>query len=112
MADIPWQPLAYIFVQGLLVGLVVGFAVRKLNKAIAAVLGFSVLAINVVWFARMMGVELPVPQVNDLVDSLLRLLPFTLSDVTERFGSLMPVMTSLPFIGGLLVGAWAGFKLA
>ncbi len=95
-----------------MVGLVVGSAVRKLNKVIAAALGFSILAINVIWFARMMGVELPVPQVNDLVDSLLRLLPFTLLDVTERFGSLMPVITSLPFAGGLLLGAWAGFKIA
>ena len=93
-------------------GLVVGFAIRKLNKAIATMLGFSILTINVIWFARMMGVELLTHQVNDLVDSLLRLLPFTLSNVTERFGSLMPVITSLPFVGGLLMGAWAGFKIA
>jgi hypothetical protein len=60
----------------------------------------------------MIGVELPVPQVNDLVDSLLRLFPFILSEVTERFESLMPVMTSLPFVGALLLGSWAGFKIA
>ncbi len=89
-----------------------GFVVRKLNKAIAAMLGFSVLVINVVWFTRMIGVELPVSQINDLIDSIMRLLPFTLSEVTERFGSLMPVIMSLPFIGGLLMGAWAGFKIA
>ena len=53
----------------------------------------------------MIGVELPVPQVNDLVDSLLRLFPFILSEVTERFESLMPVMTSLPFVGDLLLGS-------
>ncbi len=93
-------------------GLIVGFVVRKLNKAIAAMLGFSVLVINVVWFTRMIGVELPVSQINDLIDSIMRLLPFTLSEVTERFGSLMPVIMSLPFIGGLLMGAWAGFKIA
>lgn len=107
-----WQPLAYVFVQGLIVGLVFGFALRRLNKAIAALLGFSILAINVIWFARMMGIELPVPEVNEVVDSILRMFPFTFSDVEEQFGSLMPVLTSLPFIGGLLAGTFLGFRLA
>ncbi len=107
-----WQPLAYVFVQGLVVGLVLGFVLRRLNKAIAALLGFSILAINVIWFARMMGIELPIPEVNEVFDSVLRVLPFTLSVVKERFGSLMPVLTSLPFIGGLLAGAFLGFRFA
>jgi len=106
------QPVVIIFIHGLIMGLVIGFAVRKLNRAIAAVFGFSILAINVVWFARMMGVELPISLFNDLIDSLLYLLPFSSSDILEKFGSMMPLITSLPFIGGLLLGGWAGFKFA
>jgi uncharacterized membrane protein (Fun14 family) len=112
MAEVPWGPLAFVFIQGLLVGLVVGFAVRKLNKVVAAVVGFSVLAINVVWFARMMEIDIPIPRVNDVMDFLLRLLPFSASDLLDQFGTMMPLLTSLPFIGGQLVGGFVGFRLA
>jgi uncharacterized membrane protein (Fun14 family) len=44
------QPMAYIFTQGALLGLVVGFAFRKLNKLIAAVIGLALLAVNLLGF--------------------------------------------------------------
>ena len=112
MIDALWQPVAYIFGQGILAGLVVGFAMRKLNKVIAAVVGFALLVINVLWFARMTGVDLAIPVLNELFDSLLGLLPFSPSEIAGELGPMMPLVTSLPFIGGFLVGGWAGFKLA
>jgi len=111
MADY-WEPLAYIAVQGLLMGLVVGFAVRKLNKVIAAVVGFSLMAINVVWFMRMLGIDLAIPALNSFADSLIALLPFSPQEALSELGPQIPVLSSIPFVGGFLVGLWGGFKLA
>ncbi|MCW3978732.1 MAG: FUN14 domain-containing protein [Candidatus Bathyarchaeota archaeon] len=112
MDNILLEPMAYVFVQGAIAGLIVGFAVRKLNKAIAAAIGFALLAVNVLWFARMMEIDLQIPQLNELVDSLLELLPFSPSEVAGELGPMMPLLTSLPFVGGFLVGGWIGFKVA
>ena len=112
MDNILLEPMAYVFVQGAIAGLIVGFAVRKLNKVIAAAIGFALLAVNVLWFARMMEIDLQIPQLNELVDSMLELLPFSPSEVAGELGPMMPLLTSLPFVGGFLVGGWIGFKVA
>ena len=92
--------------------MVIGFAVRKLNKAIAATVGLLFLVVNVLWIARMMEIDLTIPQLNALMDNLVALLPFTPSELIESYGPNLGTLTSLPFIGGLLVGARIGFKLA
>ena len=104
--------MIYIFAQGGLAGMVIGFAVRKLNKAIAATVGFLFLVVNVLWIARMMEIDLAIPQLNALIDNLVALLPFTLQEFIETYSSNLGTLTSLPFIGGLLIGIWIGFKLA
>jgi uncharacterized membrane protein (Fun14 family) len=106
------QPMAYIFTQGALLGLVVGFAFRKLNKLIAAVIGLALLAVNLLGFVKMMEIKLPIPQLDQLAETILQLLPFAPTDLTDRLGPMMPLLTSLPFIGGAVAGAWIGFKLA
>jgi uncharacterized membrane protein (Fun14 family) len=107
-----WEPVIYIFAQGGLAGMVIGFAVRKLNKAIAAAVGLLFLVVNVLWIARMMEIDLAIPQLNALIDNLMALLPFTPQELIETYGPNLGTLTSLPFIGGLLVGIWIGFKLA
>ena len=104
----PYEPLIYIAGQGALVGLVLGFTIRKLNKVIAAVIGFLIVGVNVVWFLRMMEIELPIPAIDPIID----LLPVQPADLIDQYGGMMPAVSSLPFIGGLLVGLWAGFKIA
>ncbi len=51
--------------------MVTGFAVRKLNKAIAATVGLLFLAVNVLGIARMMEIDLTIPQLNALIDATL-----------------------------------------
>ena len=92
--------------------MVIGFSVRKLNKAIAATVGLLFLVVNVLWIARMMEIDLAIPQLNALIDNLVALLPFTPQELIETYGSNLGALTSLPFIGGLLVGIWIGFKFA
>ena len=107
-----WEPIVYILAQGGLTGMVIGFAVRKLNKAIAATVGLLFLVVNVLWIARMMEIDLAIPQLNALIDNLVALLPFTPQELIETYGSNLGTLTSLPFIGGPLIGIWIGFKLA
>ena len=101
----------YPAAQGGLAGIVVGFAVRKLNKAIAAAVGLAFMAINVLWIARMMEIDLAIPQLNVLIDNLVALIPYAPQELIEAYGPSIAFLTSLPFIGGFLVGAWVGFKL-
>jgi uncharacterized membrane protein (Fun14 family) len=104
--------MIYIFAQGGLAGMVIGFAVRKLNKAIAAALGFIFLIVNILWIARMIKIDLTIPQLNTLIDNLVALLPFTPQELIEVYGPNLGTLTSLPLTGDLLVGTWIGFKLA
>ncbi len=107
-----WEPMIYILAQGGLAGMVTGFAVRKLNKAIAATVGLLFLVVNVLWIASMMEIDLAIPQLNALIDNLVALLPFTPQELIETYGSNLGTLTSLPFIGGLLAGIWIRFQLA
>ncbi|HUS78927.1 MAG TPA: FUN14 domain-containing protein [Patescibacteria group bacterium] len=73
-----WEPIAYIFAQGGLTGLIVGFAIRKLNKVIAAAIGFLFLVINLLWVAKMTEIDLSIPpQVNAIIDIATALIPFS-----------------------------------
>jgi uncharacterized membrane protein (Fun14 family) len=107
-----WEPVIYILAQGGLAGMVIGFAIRKLNKAIAATVGLLFLVVNVLWIARMMEIDLAIPRLNALIDNLMALLPFTPQELIETYGTNLGTLTSLPFIGGLIAGIWIGFKLA
>ncbi len=78
-----WEPMIYILAQGGLAGRVIGFAVRKLNKAIATTVGLLFLVVNVLWIARMMEIDLIIPQLNALIDNLVALLPFTPQELIE-----------------------------
>jgi len=107
-----WQPILYLLGQGFISGLVVGFGARKLNKAIAAIFGVLILAINVLWFSRMLGMDTGFVILNQLADALFNLLPFTWAEVQRGLGPMLMVSTQVPFIAGFLLGAAAGFKLA
>ena len=104
----PYEPLIYIAGQGALVGLVIGFMIRKLNKAIAATMGLLIIAINVFWFLRMLEIPINLPAIDPILD----LLPVQPADIVDQYGGMMPAVSSLPFIGGAIVGLWIGFKIA
>lgn len=108
-----WEPVIYIFAQGGIAGLIVGFAIRKLNKVIAATVGLLFLVVNLLWIAKMMELDLSIPpQISAIIDAATSYIPFTSQDLVDAFGPLVPALTSLPFVGGALVGLWIGFKLA
>ena len=90
----------------------VGFAVRKLNKLIAALVALLIVALNVLWFARMLGVETGFPLLEQLLDNIFGLFPFLQFDVREELRSLFLVATRVPFIAGFILGSFVGFKLA
>jgi len=109
----PWQPIAYILGEGILVGLVAGVALRKFNKVIAAAIGSALLLINVLWFIRFLDLDIPVPPQLDVVtDVVARLIPIATQDLAQAFGPALPLITSVPFIAGALIGGWLGFKVA
>ena len=109
----PWQPIAYILGEGILAGLIAGAAIRKFNKAIAAGIGFALLLINVLWFIRFLDLDIPVPPQLDVVtDAIARLVPVATQDLAQAFGPALPLITSVPFVAGALIGGWLGFKVA
>ncbi len=106
------SPLIQIFLMGAVAGLVVGVALRKLNKIIAAAIGLLMLAVNASYLAKMMGYELNLPAFSDIAQTIIDLSPITPSQISEQIGPYMPLFTSIPFIGGVIAGAWIGLKLA
>ena len=112
MVDEVWQPVIYLLGEGFVCGLVVGFAARRLNKLIAALVGLLILALNVLWFTRMLRVETGFPLLEQLSDNIFRLFPFSQFDVREELRSVFLVATRVPFLVGFLLGSVVGFKLA
>ncbi|MGD2201584.1 MAG: FUN14 domain-containing protein [Candidatus Bathyarchaeota archaeon] len=107
------RPLAYIFGGGLLAGLVVGFALRKLNKVVAAFLGLSFLSVNILWLIRILELDLDLPpQINAISDVIATVLPQISNDLKRAIGPALTLTTTLPFVGGFIFGGWIGFKLA
>jgi len=106
------KPMLYLLGQGLIVGLVVGFSVRKLNKVIAALIGVTILALNVLWFMHMLEIDIGFQLLNKLGDTIFRLLPFSIGDLKQELGPLLLVAIQAPFIGGFFLGLIAGFKRA
>ena len=104
----PYEPLIYIAGQGALVGLVIGYMIRKLNKVIAATMGLAIILINVFWFLRMLEIPINLPA----IDLILDLLPVQPADLIDQYGGMMPAVSSLPFIGGALLGQRIEFKIA
>jgi len=110
--DEVWQPVLYLLGQGFIGGLVVGFAARKLNKLIAALVALLIVALNVLWFARMLGIETGFPLLEQLSDNIFSLFPFSQFDVRKELRPMFLVATRAPFIAGFLLGSVLGFKLA
>jgi uncharacterized membrane protein (Fun14 family) len=106
------NPLTQIFLMGAVAGVVVGFAIRKLNKVIAAALGFFMLAMNASYLAMMMGFNLNLPAFDQIAETIISLSPITPEQISDQMGPYMPLFTSIPFIGGALAGVWIGFKIA
>ena len=113
MIDEVWQPVLYLLGQGFIGGLVFGFAARKLNKLIAALVALLIVALNVLWFARMLGIETGFPLLEQqLSDNIFSLFPFSQFDVGKELRPMFLVATRAPFIAGFLFGSVLGFKLA
>jgi len=110
--DVFWQPVFFLLGQGFVGGLVIGFVARKLNKVIAALFGVIFIALNVLGFMRMLGVDTGLQLLNQLADTLLNLLPISWADVQQQLDAVFMVSIQVPFIGGFLLGLVAGFKLA
>ena len=109
----PWQPIAYILGAGILVGLITGAAIRRLNKVIAAAIGFALLTVNFLWFMRVFNIDLPMPShLVSIIDAFVRLIPIATQDLVQNFGPVLPLLTSVPFITGFFIGAWIGFRIA
>jgi uncharacterized membrane protein (Fun14 family) len=105
-------PLLTLFSGGLALGAVVGYATRKLNKLIAAFVGLGLIAINIYYFAGVLGLDTAFPLLGQLVDSLVGLLPFSMSRLWEALEPALMVVTQAPFLVGLVLGGVLGFKLA
>ena len=82
-----------------------------MNKIIAAIIGVTILALNVLWFMRMLEVDIGFQLLNQLGDTIFRLLPFSLGDLKQELEPLLLVSLQAPFIGGFVLGLIAGFKL-
>lgn len=112
MVDGIWQPMLYMLGRGFIGGLVVGFAARKLNKVIATLLGATILALNVLWFARMLGGDTGFQLLRQLADAVFGLIPFSWAEVQRELEPVLMVSAQVPFIAGFLIGLASGFKLA
>ena len=56
----------------------------------------------------MLEIPINLPAIEPILD----LLPVQPADIVDQYGGMMPAVSSLPFIGGAIVGLWAGFKIA
>jgi len=112
LGDVIWQPVLYLLGQGFIGGLAVGFAARKLNRVIAALVGVLIVALNILWFARMLGLETGLGLLKRLSDAIFNLLPFSGFDAQEEIRPMFLVATRIPFIAGFILGSAVGFKLA
>jgi uncharacterized membrane protein (Fun14 family) len=106
------QPITYIAGQGIIAGLITGYAVRKLNKVIAAALGLALVAVNVGWFIKILGIETSIPLLDEALDALITLLPYSPQQLFLGLEPSLPLLTSIPFAGGFILGTWIGFKIA
>ena len=106
------NPLTQIFLMGAVAGLVVGYALRKLNKVITAAIGLLMFAMNASYLAMMMGYDLNLPAFDQIAETIIGLSPITPGQISEQMGPFMPLFTSIPFLGGIVVGVWIGFKIA
>jgi uncharacterized membrane protein (Fun14 family) len=106
------RTLLTLFSGGLALGAVIGYATRKMNKLIAAFVGLGLLAVNLSYFAGVLGLDTAFPLLGQLVDSLVGLLPFSLGRLWEALEPALMVVTKIPFLVGLVLGGVLGFKLA
>lgn len=89
--DVFWQPVFFLLGQGFVGGLVIGFVARKLNKVIAALFGVIFIALNVLGFMRMLGVDTGLQLLNQLADTLFNLLPISWADVQQKLDAVFMV---------------------
>jgi uncharacterized membrane protein (Fun14 family) len=106
-----WLSILYLFGLGIFVGLIVGYSARKLNKLIAAIVGLTILAINLSHFVRIFNVDISFPLFGQLIEQFLRVLPFSSGSIYEAFDKVMLIASETPFIVGLIFGGVLGFKV-
>jgi uncharacterized membrane protein (Fun14 family) len=96
------SPLAYQLGLGGIGGFIVGFAVKKLSKLIAILIGLFIIALIYLSTRGIISINY-----EKLWDALKNALGFV-GQATEWFIS---VISLLPFMGSFVVGFLLGFKL-
>jgi uncharacterized membrane protein (Fun14 family) len=106
-----WQSIIFTFGEGFILGLIVGYSTRKLNKLIAAFVGLFLLAINLSYLAGMFKIDTTIPLIGQLIDKLLEILPFSIENMWNLLKPILKTFTKIPFLTGLVFGGFVGFKL-
>jgi len=110
MFDIPLYPLLYTLLLGIAGGFLVGFAIRKLSGLIALLFGVLIFAVNLMGLIRLLGIDLGIPSLQNLINTLFGFLPVSQPDLYKQFGGLLPVVSQIPFIGGFVFGIIVSFR--
>ena len=96
-----FAPILFQLGIGGIGGFLIGYSVRKVTK-IALILGIFVLSLIFLAYTNVIGVDY-----GGLIDGVAKFI----NAVNPALGLLAPLLTNLFFIGSLLVGLIAGYKM-
>jgi len=96
----------YPLILGLIGGFLIGFLLRRLGRIIAAIVAIGVFILNTLPILRLIGIQPDIEWLRRLGG----LLPTPPSEALESFKSYLPLISSIPFILGLILGLIIGFK--
>jgi uncharacterized membrane protein (Fun14 family) len=96
------SPLVFQLGTGAIGGFVVGYAVKKIAKLIAILIGIFILALIYLSSQGILAVNYE--RLSTAVSGWLR-------GAGEAFGWLTPLVAHLPFAGSFLIGFFLGFKM-
>jgi len=95
-------PLVYQLGIGGILGFFAGYAIKKLTKLIAALIGALALLLIYLGYEGIITINY-----NKLIDKIQSLLGI----IGQAPNLVTPIISSLPFAGSFLAGAAVGFKL-
>ncbi len=96
----------YPLILGLIGGFLTGFLLRRLGRIVAAIVAIGVFILNTLPILRLIGIKPDVEWLRLLEE----LFPTPPSEALESFKSYLPLISSIPFILGFILGLTIGFK--